>query len=188
MSRTPIVASLILLTAAILVSTPELSTQQTESARLDVALSKQSYSVDEAVVVTYRITNLSNSLICFPPPAVDCYSISGELAATATPPKGVSRPTVGGGCAACRFVDRDAGFDIDHHWIKLAPLQSYEIKRESHSIILMGAGGWLVDGGYVPMREDTQSLYQSALKERGCTLLPELHSPKVRVLVKTSIR
>ncbi|HUD67427.1 MAG TPA: hypothetical protein VMQ17_22775 [Candidatus Sulfotelmatobacter sp.] len=86
MRRTPIVAILILLTAAMFVSMPELSTQQTESARLDVALSKQNYSVDETVVVIYRITNLSNSLICFPPPAVDCYSISGELAATATPP------------------------------------------------------------------------------------------------------
>ncbi len=33
----------------------------------------------EAVVVTYRLTNLSSSLLCFPPPSIDCHSIHGEL-------------------------------------------------------------------------------------------------------------
>jgi len=67
------------------------------------------------------------------------------------------------------------GYDIDQHWIKLGPLQSYEITKESHSIGLMAPRPWTVEAGYVPMRADTQSLYQVALRERGCSDVPELH-------------
>jgi hypothetical protein len=49
-------------------------------------------------------------------------------------------------------MDRDAGYDIDQHWIKLGPLQSYEITKESHSIGLMASGRWTVEAGYVPMQ------------------------------------
>jgi len=136
------------------------------------------------VTVTYRLTNLSSSLLCFPPPSVDCYSVDGELAATATPPKGVVGPRTGRGCAADRWMDRDVGYDIEQNWIKLGPLQSYAITQESHAIGLTAPGRWKIQAGYVPVREDAQSRYQDALKERGCSSVPELHSPNVTISVK----
>jgi len=36
----------------------------------------------------------------------------------------------------------------------------------------------------VLMREDGRSLYEKALKERGCSLAPELHSTKAEILVR----
>jgi hypothetical protein len=125
---------------------------------------------------------VSSSLICFPPPALNCYSIDGELGTDTTPPKRVSTPKLGTGCAADRGVfDRDWDSDIDQHWIQLGPLQSYEI---THPIDLTDSGLWLVEAGYVPMRRDAQSPYEQALKERGCSLLPELHSKKARLFVR----
>lgn len=159
---------------------------ETPSAQLRIKLAKAEYFPGETVLVTYGITNLSKSLLlCFPPPAVDCYSISGELAAIATPPKGVTKPKVNHGCAADRWVKEDAGDDIDQHWIKLAPLQSYEMTWESHYVGLIAPGRWTIEAGYVPMREDTRSLYEDAMKERGCSNIPELHSQKVAIIVKS---
>jgi hypothetical protein len=174
------------LASAIIISAFGAAQEGTRSAQLRIALSKRDYFPGEAVVVTYRITNSSSSLLlCFPPPAIDCNSISGQLAATATPPKGVAVPKISGGCAADRWIDRDAGYDIDQHWIKIAPLQSYEITKESHSIGLIAPGRWAIEAGYVPMREDTQSLYENAMKERGCSNVPELHSAKAAISVRT---
>lgn len=113
--------------------------------------------------------------------------MSGELAATATPPKGVVGPKISGGCAADRWIDGDAGYDIDQHWIKLGPLQFYEITQESHYIGLMAPGRWTVRGGYVPMREDTLSNYRDALQERGCSTVPELHSEIVAITAKGKV-
>jgi hypothetical protein len=165
---------------------PTLGTAQNDTplARLRIAPSKQNYVSGEAVVVTYRLTNLSSSLLCFPPPSIDCHSMDGELRVTATPPKGVAGPKNSGGCIADPAIDRDAGYDIDRHWIKLGPLQSYEITKESHSIGLMAPGRWTVEAGYVPMQANAQSLYHDALKERGCSSVPELHSSKVTISVK----
>jgi hypothetical protein len=81
-------------------------------------------------------------------------------------------------------MDRDAGYDIDQHWIKLGPLQSYEIRKESHSIGLTAPGLWTVEAAYVPMQANAQSRYQNALRERGCSSVPELHSSKVTISVK----
>jgi len=167
---------------AFLVSTIALAQEKPQSVRLAIAFSQKQYQVGEPVVVTYRITNDSSSLLCLPPPAFDCYSISGELAATATPPKGVVMPKIGGGCAADRRIDRDAGHDIDEHWIKLSPQQSHEFKSESRLITLIAPGQWTVEAGYSPAREDTLSLYQDAMKERGCSVVPELHSGKVVIM------
>ena len=167
----------------IFVSGPGVCQEETQSAQLRITLSKRKYSLDEPVVVTYRLTNLSSSMVCFPPPAIDCYSISGELAATATPPKGVSGPKFGGGCAADRWGNGDVGFDIDQHWIKLGPLQSYEVTQRARFIGLIAPGRWMVEAGYVPMRGDTLSEYQGALKERGCSILPELHLPRISLSV-----
>jgi len=172
------------LALAIFVSVFGMAQEEPNSARLRITLPKQKYSSGEAVIVTYRLTNLSSSLLCFFPPAVDCYSFEGELAATATPPKGVIGPKTSGGCAADRWMDRDAGYDIDQRWIKLGPLQSYEITHESRFIGLTAPGRWTIQAGYVPMREDAQSRYQDALKERGCSSVPELHSPNVTISVK----
>jgi hypothetical protein len=155
-------------------------------ARLDIALSKQEYPLGEPLVVTFRITNLSDSLLCFPPPAVECYSTSGELAAGATPPRKALDSGVGGGCAADRWVREDLSLDVDKHWIKLEKLQSYEASEPSRVIQLTVPGRWKVDGGYVPMREDAASQYAEVLKVKGCTLLPELHSEKVTVPVHQS--
>ena len=137
------------------------------------------------MVVTYRLTNLSSLSPVFPPglrSTVTAYTAS--LEATATPPKGVAGPKNNGGCIADPAMDRDAGYDIDQHWIKLGPLQSYEITKESHSIGLMAPGRWTVEAGYVPMQANAQSPYQGALKERGCSSVPELHSSKVTISVK----
>ncbi len=171
---------------AVLFSALGVSQQEPEAARLTIALPKKEYLTGKAVVVTYRLTNLTSSLLCFPPPAVDCYSISGELAAKATPPKGVAGRKISGGCAADRLMDGDAGNDIDQHWIKLGPLQFYEITEESRYISLIATGLWIIEGGYVPMREDTLSLYRDAMKERGCSGVPELHSAKVEINVKAT--
>ena len=157
--------------------------EQVPSAQLSISLSQEHYEVGEAVVITYRITNTSKIPLCLPPPAFDCYSISGELAATATPPKGVAMPNTNGGCAADRRIDRDAGYDVDHHWIKLPPLQSYETTRESHVVGLIAPGKWTVGAGYVSMRSDTLSIYHDALKERGCEVVPELQSEKASIVV-----
>lgn len=161
---------------------------QAQPARLAIALSQKQYQVGDPVVVTYRITNASSSLLCLPPPAFDCYSISGELAATAMPPKGVVVPKNNGGCAADRRIDRDAGHDIDEHWIKLSPRESHEFKSESRLIFLIAPGLWTVEAGYTPAREDTLSLYKDALKERGCTVVPELHSEKVVITAKGELK
>ncbi len=165
---------------------PTLGTAQNDNqlARLRIAPSKENYVSGEAVVVTYRLTNLSSSLLCFPLPSIDCHSIDGELRATATPPKGVAGPKNSGGCIADPAIDRDAGHDIDQHWIKLGPLQSYEITKESHSIGLMAPGRWTVEAAYVPMQANAQSPYQDALKEQGCSSVPELHSSRVTISVK----
>lgn len=109
---------------------------------------------------------------------------AGSLGCT---PKGVVVPRTSGGCAACRWGVGDAGHDIDEHWIKLAPFRSYKITQESHTIALMAPGRWKVEGGYVPIREDTLSLYQDALKERGCSIVPELHSEKVAITAKSKL-
>jgi hypothetical protein len=167
---------------AFLVSTIAVAQEKPQSARLAIAFSQKQYRVGEPVVVTYRITNASSTVLCLPPPAFDCYSISGELAAIATPPKGVVMPKANGGCAADRWIDKDAGHDIDEHWIKLAPQQSHEFKSESRLINLIAPGQWTVEAGYTPAREDTQSLYQDAMKERGCTIVPELHSERVAMI------
>lgn len=159
---------------------------ETPSAQLRIKLAKAEYFPGEAALVTYRITNLSKSLLlCFPPPAVDCFSISGELGTNATPPAGVTKPKINHGCASDRWVKEDAGDDIDQHWIKLAPLQFYEMTWESHYIGLSSPGVWTIEAGYVPMREDTRSLYADAMKERGCSNVPELHSQKVAIIVKS---
>jgi len=168
----------------VLISALGVSQQEPQLARLTIALAKKEYFLGETVFVTYRLTNISSSLLCLPPPSVDCYSISGELAATATPPKGVVGPKSSGGCAADRWMEGDAGNDIDQHWIKLGPLQFYEITAESHYIGLIAPGRWTVGGGYVPIREDTLSLYRDALKERGCSTVPELHSETVAITAK----
>jgi hypothetical protein len=182
--RTLVESCLKVLVLATLASVIGATEQEPESARLTITIHKTEYFVGESVSVTYRVTNLSSSLLCFPPPAVDCYSIDGELAATATPPKGVFEPKTSGGCASDRWTDGDAGADLDQHWIKLGPLQYYEIEQESRYITFTSQGRWLVDGGYVPMREDTLSLYKDAMKERGCSSVPELHSEKLEIRVK----
>jgi len=169
---------------SILIPTFGTAQNDIQLARLRIAPSKQNYVSGEAVVVTYRLTNLSSSLLCFPPPSIDCHNIDGELRATATPPKGVAGPKNSGGCIADPAMDRDAGYDIDQHWIKLGLLHSYEITKESHSIGLMAPGRWTVDAAYVPMQANAQSPYQVALKERGCSSVPELHSSKVTISVK----
>jgi hypothetical protein len=112
------------LALAILVPTFGTAQNDPQLARLRIAPSKQNYVLGEAVVVTYRLTNLSSSLLCFPPPSIDCQCIDGELRATATPPKGVAGPKSSGGCVGDPAMDRNAGYDIDQHWIKLGPLQS----------------------------------------------------------------
>ena len=164
---------------AFFVSALAVAQEKPQPAQLTIALSQKQYEVGSPVVVTYRITNDSSSLLCLPPPAFDCYSIYGELAATATPPKGVVLPKANGGCAADRWIKTDAGHDIDEHWIKLSPQQSQEFKSESRLIVLIAPGRWTVEAGYSPAREDTLSLYQDAMKERGCSVVPELHSEKV---------
>jgi hypothetical protein len=169
---------------SILIPTFGTSQNDTQLARLTVSLSKRNYVSGEAVDVTYRLTNLSRSLLCFPPPSIDCHSVDGELRVTATPPKGIAGPKSSGGCVADPAIDRDAGYDIDQHWIKLGPLQSYEITNESHSIGLIVPGRWTVEAGYVPMQANARSPYQDALKERGCSSIPELHSSKVTISVK----
>ncbi len=187
MSRRGIALTLILLPAAMSISSTLLGQKQTEAARLDMALDKQTYHPGETVIVTYRITNLSNALLCFLPPSVDCYSIDGELGSHATLLQGHLRPHgLNGGCAADHFVFGDLGADIDKNWIKLGAHQSYQITQKSKSIDLSDAGQWLIEAGYVPMREDAVSLYQSALKDRGCTLLPELHSKKTEISVQAA--
>ncbi len=75
------------LALAILIPTLAVAQHEPQVARLTIAPTKKEYLLGEAVFVTYRLTNISGSLLCFPPPAVDCYSISGELAASAAPPK-----------------------------------------------------------------------------------------------------
>ena len=137
--------------------------------------------------VTYSITNLSDALLCLPPPSFNCYSIGGGFGATAIPPKGVTLPK-NSGCGADRFIDKDAGDDIDHHWIKLAPAQSYETTQQSRLIQLIAPGKWAVDAGYYPAREDTLSLYHDALNARGCNIVPELHSEKVVITAKGELK
>jgi hypothetical protein len=160
--------------------------QQTPPARLTISLPQKQYEVGDAVAVTYRITNTSESLLCIPPPSFNCYSIGGGFGATATPPKGVTLPK-NGGCATDRFIDKNAGYDIDHHWIKLAPGQTYE-STQNRLIQLIAPGKWTVDAGYYPAREDTLSLYQDALSARGCDIVPELHSEKVVITAKGELR
>ncbi|HSY99221.1 MAG TPA: hypothetical protein VK788_06980 [Terriglobales bacterium] len=169
---------------AIFIPTFGTAQNDTQLARLRIAPSKHNYVSGEAVLVTYRITNLSSSLLCFPPPSIDCHSVAGVLRATATAPKGVAGPKNSWGCIADPAMDRDAGYDIDQHWIKLGPLQSYEIRKESHSIGLTAPGLWTVEAAYVPMQANAQSRYQNALRERGCSSVPELHSSKVTISVK----
>jgi hypothetical protein len=179
--RKPIALSVRILAAMFLIS---MAAAQAGSppARLTILVPKKEYSLGERVIVTYRITNLSESLLCFPPPAIDCNSISGQLAVSAAPPPGVNIPRVGGGCAACRRLDRDAAYDIDQHWIKLGPQQSYEVTQSANHIGLIARGKWTLEAGYVPVREDTESLYDSAMKTRACGKLPELHSAKVTIM------
>jgi hypothetical protein len=173
---------------AFLVFTIAVAQEKPQSVRLTIALSQKPYQVGEPVVVTYRITNASSSLLCLPPPSFDCYSISGELAASATPPKGVVMPKINGGCAADRWMDRDAGHDIDEHWIKLPPQQSHEFTSESHLIGLIAPGRWVVEAGYTPAREDTLSLNKDAMKERGCSVVPGLQSEKVVIEAKGELK
>ena len=168
---------------AFLVSLSGMGQEGIQSARLDIALSKQNYGVGETVIITYKITNLSNSLMCFPPPTVGCGSLDGELGAQATPPNGVSTPWVGSACMADMVRNQDVGSDIDQRWIKLGPSQSFEITHNDYSIGLTHSGRWSLEAGYVPLSKDTQSFYEQALKERGCSLLPELHSRKASVFV-----
>jgi hypothetical protein len=152
--------------------------QQTPPARLTISLPQKQYQVGDSVEVTYRITNTSDSLLCLPPPSFNCYSISGGFGTTAIPPRGVTLPK-NGGCAADRFGDKEAGYDIDHHWIKLAPAQTYEITQQSRLIQLIAPGKWTIDAGYYPAREDTLSLYQDAMKARRCNVVPQLHAGQV---------
>lgn len=180
-----IIASCVrVLVATAFLAVLSLSQPQSERARLEITLPKKKYLLHERISVRYRIKNLSSSLLCFPPPAVDCYSIDGELGVEAIPPKGTPRPKIGYGCAADRLMDRDAVYDIDRHWIKLRPGQSYEIAAESHSVALSAPGRWTIEGGYVPMREDTLSMYKNAMKERGCIGVPQLHSGQLEINVR----
>jgi hypothetical protein len=172
------------LVLAMLVSTTGMAQEEPQSIRLTIALSKKSYLVGEPVIVTYKLTNLSNSQACFPAPAIDCYSLWGELAADATPPKGVTGPKHNGGCAADRFGAANWMSDIDDHWLKLGRLQSYEITKESQSIGLTAPGQWTVEAGYVPMNTDGLPELRKALTDRGCRSVPALHSTKLIVTVK----
>jgi hypothetical protein len=148
-----LISLLVRVTASVFfVSAIAAAQEKPQSARLEISLAQKQYEVGAPVVVTYRITNDSSSLLCFPPPAFDCYSICGELAATATPPKGVVLPKANGGCAADRWIKTDAGHDIDEHWIKLPPQQSHEFKSESRLIVLIAPGDWTVEAGYTPAR------------------------------------
>jgi hypothetical protein len=82
-------------------------------------------------------------------------------------------------------MNKDAGYDIDQHWIKLAPLQTYEITWPSRLIKLSAPGRWTIEAGYVPMREDTLSLYKDAMKDRGCNSPQQIHSGKLEIFVKS---
>ena len=180
--------SLLRIAVALFISAIAAAQEQTPAARLTISLPQKRYQVGDPVVLTYRITNASDSLLCLPPPSFNCYSISGGLGATATPPKGVKLPNTNGGCATDRRIDQNAGYDIDQHWIKLAPAQSYETTPQSRLIQLIAPGKWTVDAGYYPAREDTLSLYQDALTARGCSIVPELHSEKVVVTAKGELK
>lgn len=110
--------------------------------------------------------------------------LDGGLAAEATPPQGAMVPQRNEGCGSDRLAGNDLGEDIDLNWVKLRRHHSYWVTHRSDLISLTAAKNWTIQAGYGAMSEVTWLQYRSALQVRGCSPLPELHSPKLTVRVK----
>lgn len=59
--------------------------------KLEIAPSKRTYSLGEAVLVRYKLTSLMDGTVCFPPPAIEVSgSFQGNLTLVARPRKPIA--------------------------------------------------------------------------------------------------
>lgn len=117
--------------------------------QLEVIPLKNIYAVGEAVVVKYKLTNLSDETACFPPPATKTEDEAEGYVSTIATARGEEVSSFLESFWPRSKPDQELLIDADEHWIKVAPNLSY-VTQESPLPGSFSAGEWKLQSSYSP--------------------------------------
>jgi hypothetical protein len=151
--------------------------QKTEAPQLKLRLvtEKDSYTLNERVMVKSELTNLTSKTLCFPVPDQDCETTAiGSIVTTGDPVKSgqVDRficHADGGGPSEAQLES-----EIKNRWIELPPNAVYTTKFAEAQASLNQLGDWRLRASYHPpvgaFSRDYVTVLQSAAERIGCKL------------------
>ncbi len=161
--------------------------------KLQIITQKDTYALNERVIVQSELTNLSSKTLCFPVPDQRCESAGTGWILT------MGEPASAGdyGWFLCHADGRGASraeleSEISHRWIKLPPNAVYLMKAAEAYATLDQSGDWRLTASYHPpvgaFNRDYVKTLQSAAESTGCTL-PESSAdaePKIISVLPTT--
>jgi len=151
--------------------------QQTEAPQLKLRIvtEKDTYTLNERVMVKSELTNLTSKTLCFPVPDQDCETTAiGSIVTTGDPIKAgqVDRficHADGGGPSEPQLEP-----EIKDRWVMLSPNAVYTTKFAAAKAGLNQLGDWRLRASYHPpvgaFSRNYVTMLQSAAERIGCTL------------------
>ncbi len=152
--------------------------QSKATLQIKLATPKDTYVLNEAVMVQAELTNVSDHRICFPRPEQDCeLPERGSLIVTSRPEADSDWDTFICHADGRGIVGRELDDAIKNDWIKLEPGKTFVAPAEKAQLNLSTLGTWTITAKYNPPEGGFSTRYrtilQDAAKKAGCSLPEE---------------
>jgi hypothetical protein len=120
--------------------------------KLEIAPSKRTHTIEEAVLVRYKLTSLVDGTLCFPLPAIETRgSFQGYLTLEARPRNPVDERDIFIDYVWPRHPDEEElRKSISREWIKLGMLEPYLVPKADKMIVVNELGDWTLVAGVSP--------------------------------------
>src|SRR5271169_4768147 len=119
--------------------------------KLEMIPGKKTYRVGEAVVVKYKLTNLSDTTVCFPRPDTKTEEeLKGYVRTSAINSQSETDYFIESSWTRRDVrTDQELLEDANENWVKLAPSLSY-VSEEARPLASLTTGDWKLQSRYVP--------------------------------------